>query len=639
LDYELNLIHRRNRLIVRVLWVILIYDIVVNFTFYASSESNLINVILLMGLVGVPLLSLVTWLVRKRILVNLTMYLITLSFMVVLFILNSVEYDAINLYSLLFPPIISAMYKQWKNILFSVAGSFAIFCYYVWNNGEQYFVNWMSTDIFYYFMIYLALGMTMLLDSRLAEKARLTALDNEQKAKEEKLESEQQVQRRVRYLAYHDALTGLPNRNFFYEALEGTLETSRREGKKFALMYLDLDNFKQVNDSMGHYFGDKFLKVVANQLGDLLQGSGSIFRLGGDEFVIIVQDKSSEGLRRLAEELLSSFEQPIFLNGQPFYTSPSIGISEFPKDGEDVGTIISNADLSMYYAKKQGKNNFHFYTDELKDMFESNNKIESGLRNALAEQQLVLYYQPIVDLATGSLKGMEALIRWKHPERGFIPPSEFIPIAEQSDLIVRIGKWVMYTACKQNKEWQVAGYALIPISVNVSLRQFYDKDFLNSVTRILEETELDPSYLHLEITESIVHDIETSRALIHQLKKLGIHISIDDFGTGYSSFSVLHQLPIDCLKIDRSFISDLTTNPVAEAVAKTIIDMGKNLKFDIVAEGIEQVEQVQILKKNGCFSGQGYFYSKPVSAGETEAWFQQRKAAPNAKNATDKILY
>ncbi|HLO12524.1 MAG TPA: GGDEF domain-containing phosphodiesterase, partial [Pseudoneobacillus sp.] len=300
------------------------------------------------------------------------------------------------------------------------------------------------------------------------------------------------------------------------------------------------------------------------------------------------------------------------LNNQDFYVTPSIGISLYPLDGEDEETLIKLADIAMYVAKEQGKNNFQFYSSQLNGLSSRKMDLENGLRKAIEQNQFQLYYQPQFELATGKIVGIEALIRWQHPEHGLISPIEFISLAEETGLIVPMGKWILETACRQNKEWQDAGFAAVPIAVNISVRQLQDDNFVEVVTKTLSQIGLDPKYIELEITESIMQNIEKSTVILNELKKHGVKISIDDFGTGYSSLSYLNHLPIDNIKIDKSFVDDIIKHSNQGAIVKTIIDMGHNLNFNVIAEGIETEEQVRFLKEHRCKVGQGYFYSRPL---------------------------
>lgn len=416
----------------------------------------------------------------------------------------------------------------------------------------------------------------------------------------------------IKFMAYHDALTGLPNRNMFRKQLNEALK--HKGNGMLAVLFLDLDRFKIINDTKGHKLGDLLLQLVSKRIEKAVQAEGLVSRQGGDEFIILLENIDKERVKEVAQRILEEFSKVIIINNQEFFVTTSIGISLAPIDGKDEETLIKHADTAMYLAKAHGKNNFQFYTSQLHGLSSRKMELENGLRKALEQGQLALHYQPQVDLETKGIVGIEALMRWQHPEHGFISPAEFIPLAEETGLIVPLGKWALRTACEQNKAWQNLGLDEILIAVNISVRQLQEEDFVEFVKMLLAETELDPTCLELEITESIMQNIERSTKILHQLKELGVKISIDDFGTGYSSLSYLKHLPIDSIKIDKSFVDDIIDHSNQGAMVKTIIDMGNNLKFKVIAEGIEKEEQVEFLKKNACKIGQGYYFSKPLPA-------------------------
>lgn len=416
---------------------------------------------------------------------------------------------------------------------------------------------------------------------------------------------------KVNLLAYYDGLTGLPNRVMLYESLFEELQRAKINHSVVAIMFIDLDRFKVINDTMGHHFGDLLLKEVSKRLVQLIGDCATVFRHGGDEFIVVLTGTNVEKTSELAQRIIDGFKSLFILDGHDFFTSPSIGISCYPKDADNVEDLIKYADIAMYIAKKQGKNNFKFYTiDSDKKSLESF-RLESSLRKALQNNELFLLYQPKVRLETGTIIGFEALIRWRHPEFGLIGPDKFIPIAEEIGIIDSMGDWILQEACKQAKAWHESGYADLTIAVNISPLQLKNKKFIHTVRRVLEETKLKAKYLELEITENIMQDIEESASILCELDKVGVKISIDDFGKGYSSFSYLKQLPIHNIKIDKSFIDDVAVNSCDEAIVKAIIDMGNHLNFNVIAEGIENEQQVLFLKQNHCNIGQGYFFSKP----------------------------
>jgi diguanylate cyclase (GGDEF)-like protein/PAS domain S-box-containing protein len=423
----------------------------------------------------------------------------------------------------------------------------------------------------------------------------------------------------IKNMAFFDTLTGLPNRNRFKHQLNDALN-KQEENKRLAVLFLDLDRFKIINDTKGHNTGDIVLQRVANRLEMSVNNEGMVSRQGGDEFIILLEDVDKERAALVAQRILYEFSKPIEVNNQEFFVTPSIGISLYPSDGLDEETLIKNADKAMYQAKERGKNNFRFYSSSLNGNSVRKMELENGLRKALERNQLTLHYQPQVSLATGEIVGIEALVRWNHPEHGFIAPSEFIPLAEETGLIVPIGKWVLWEACKQRKAWENAGFKDFPIAVNVSVRQFEDDYFIEYISTILEEMGLQANHLELEITESIMQNLENSTIILNQLKELGVLLSMDDFGTGYSSLSYLKHLPIDKIKIDKSFVDDIIYHSNQGTMVKTIIDMGMNLNFVVIAEGIETEEQLSFLKTNACDIGQGYLFSRPLPADNLEQY-------------------
>lgn len=420
----------------------------------------------------------------------------------------------------------------------------------------------------------------------------------------------------VEFLAYHDSLTGIPNRNSLYEHLDELILCNDDKSQMSAVMFLDLDRFKMINDTFGHSVGDILLKQVTIRLNSCLKEGETLYRYGGDEYVIIMQHTEHRMIKQLAENLIHILTTPFIIQDRQMFISTSIGISLYPNDGDNVEALIQNADTAMYYAKEKGKNDYHFYTDTLHLINNRKMEIENGIRRAIDRKEFALYYQPQVDLNTKKIDGLEVLIRWKHPEYGFISPMEFIPIAEETGLISLIGNWVLETACHQYKQWLKIGIPLQRIAVNVSSRQFKDKTFVKAVRDILHETKLDPSYLELEITESVTQQVEEATIIMKELKKLGVHLSIDDFGTGYSSLNYLRQFPIDKLKIDKSFVGEINNHIQGKAIVRTIIELGNNLGFKVIAEGIENEQQLSFLQENNCHFGQGYFFSKPLPSEE-----------------------
>jgi diguanylate cyclase (GGDEF)-like protein/PAS domain S-box-containing protein len=429
------------------------------------------------------------------------------------------------------------------------------------------------------------------------------------------------AEKTIKTMAYYDTLTGLPNRNYFRQYLNEVLTAKKNETA--AVLFLDLDRFKNINDTKGHSVGDLILKKVAQRLENAVKTEGFVSRQGGDEFIILIENSDKTKVAEAAGRILNAFSSSFEVNQEEFFVTPSIGISMYPQDGNDEETLIKHADTAMYQAKGHGKNNFRFYSSNLNGISMWKMEIENALRKAMEQDQLMLFYQPQVDLKTGSIVGMEALIRWLHPIYGFIPPSEFIPLAEETGLIVPIGKWVLTEACRQRKSWQKAGFCNFPIAVNVSVRQFEDDQLIAYISDLLSEIGLEANLLELEITESLMKNLENSTVLLNQLKELGVLLSIDDFGTGYSSLSYLKHLPIDKIKIDKSFVDDIIHHPEQRMIVKTIIDMGYNLNFTVIAEGIEEEKQVHFLNQHACEIGQGYYFSKPLPANQMTEYLLQ----------------
>lgn len=417
-----------------------------------------------------------------------------------------------------------------------------------------------------------------------------------------------------KHLAYHDSLTGLKNRTSFKKDVCKIIENAEQENRKVAILSLDLDRFKLINDTLGHHIGDRVLMNTALRLKNTLGNQAQIYRLGGDEFVLVFPGANEKKCRVYADKIIKEFSVPFFIAHHQITMTPSIGISFYPENGEDYGSLLKSADAAMYLAKESGRNKYCFYNIELHEQMTRKMKIENQLRSAIGENQLQLFYQPRIDLQTKGIYGMEALLRWDHPELGSISPVEFIPVAEDTGQILSIGEWVLKKACKQNKFWQQAGYPFLSVSVNVSVRQFQRGDFVELVKKTLLETGLDPQYLELEITESVMQNVEESSKILIGLRKLGVKIAIDDFGTGYSSLHILKELPIDIIKIDKSFIDDITEISNNESIVKAIINIGLNLNLDIVAEGIENEHQLEALVKYKCRFGQGYLFQKPIDA-------------------------
>ena len=423
------------------------------------------------------------------------------------------------------------------------------------------------------------------------------------------------AEKQVQFLAYYDALTGLPNRTLLQDRLAKALASARRQKNKVALLFLDLDRFKTINDSLGHSVGDLVLQQVAERLKKWGREQDTVARVGGDEFLIVLTAvKEPADAAVAAERLMDTMTAEFIAQGRSLSISCSIGIGIFPEHGTDGETLIKNADAAMYCAKENGRNNFQFFTKEMNAQAVERLMMESGLRLALAKKELFLMYQPQIEIATGRITGLEALLRWQHPELGLVPPDKFIRIAENSGMIMPIGEWVLRTACSQARKWQDEGFLAVPVAVNVSAVQFRQAGFCELIGRVLYETGLAPQYLELELTESLLlSNADTMFSVLQDLRAMGLKLAIDDFGTGYSSLSYLRQFPVGKLKIDRSFIRDVVVNPDDTAIATAIIGMAKSLNLKVIAEGVEEEAQMSFLRARQCDEIQGYYFSKPLA--------------------------
>jgi len=417
-------------------------------------------------------------------------------------------------------------------------------------------------------------------------------------------------------LAHFDELTELPNRTMFMQTLKRAFSLAQRRGKQFALFFIDLDRFKNINDSLGHESGDQLLQDVARRLRDNLRESDSVARLGGDEFVVLVEDCADpRELNSIAQNILNAVGRPYVLSGQEYHVTGSIGISTYPTDGQDPAALLKNADIAMYLAKDRGKNNFQFYSAQQNAHSFERLALESALRHALGRDEFVLHYQPRVDIPTGRIVGVEALLRWNHPDLPMVLPNQFIPLAEETGLIVPIGRWVLRTACAQSALWRHEGLPALRMAVNLSARQFSDDGLIDDIADALAQAELAPNGLELEITESMVmQNPERAVTTLNRLREMGISVSIDDFGTGYSSLGYLKRFPIDNVKIDRSFIKDLPHDTDDAAITRAVIAMAQSLRIRVIAEGVETREQLQFLRDHDCNECQGYFLSRPLPA-------------------------
>jgi diguanylate cyclase (GGDEF)-like protein/PAS domain S-box-containing protein len=420
----------------------------------------------------------------------------------------------------------------------------------------------------------------------------------------------------IQYLATHDGLTGLPNRSMFSQLLNLAIVTAQRYERKFAVLFIDLDRFKVVNDTFGHEAGDELLKDFSKRLKGNLRSSDVVARLGGDEFAVLVPEVGdATELATVARQILSTAIKPVLVSGRECRVTASVGISIYPADAQDEESLLKNADLAMYLAKEEGKNNFQFFSKGIRSRSLERMALETNLRQALEREEFFLHYQPKLDLKTKAITGVEALLRWQNEELGLVPPAQFIPVAEDTGLIVPIGRWVLRTACTQSMAWQRQGLPPVHMAVNLSPRQFADPNLLEDIATVLLDTGVSPNLLELELTEGMVmSNVDRAMKILASISKMGVRLALDDFGTGYSSLVQIKRFPIDTLKVDRSFIRDLMQNPEDQAITKAIIAMGKTLGMTVIAEGVETQEQEEFLSEHACDESQGYYFSKPISA-------------------------
>jgi diguanylate cyclase (GGDEF)-like protein/PAS domain S-box-containing protein len=417
-------------------------------------------------------------------------------------------------------------------------------------------------------------------------------------------------------LAQHDALTGLPNRVLFNDRLTQAISLAMRQDKQLAVMFVDLDQFKKINDSLGHSVGDKILQSVAERLMNSVRRTDTVSRLGGDEFVVLLsQVEHEEDAAVSARKILRELAAPHTIDNKNLDISVSIGVSTYPSDGADAESLMNKADTAMYEAKKQGRNNYQFFRKDMQVRLADRQLLEGDLRYALGRSEFLLHYQPKFNLQTGQITGVEALIRWAHPQRGLVSPAQFIPIAEECGLILPVGRWVLLEACRQARAWSDSRLGVVPMAVNVSAAEFGDKDFISGVRAVLIATGVKPANLELELTESVLmQDAESTVRTLDALKAMGVTLAIDDFGTGYSSFTYLRRFPVDALKLDRSFIQEITEDPGDTTLVSAMINIGKGLNRRVIAEGVETRAQLKFLQSHGCGEGQGYYLSHPIAA-------------------------
>jgi diguanylate cyclase (GGDEF)-like protein/PAS domain S-box-containing protein len=437
------------------------------------------------------------------------------------------------------------------------------------------------------------------------------------------------AEERVQHMATHDALTSLPNRVMFSQLLNHEIQVAQRYKREFAVMFIDLDRFKYVNDTLGHEAGDKLLQEVSTRFQACVRASDVVSRLGGDEFVVLVQEVGdAEAAANIARKILSAAIKPIVVVGQECRVTASIGICMYPKDAQDEQSLLKNADIAMYLAKEEGKNNFQFFSENIRIQSLERQTLETSLRHALERNEFSLHYQAKLDLKTKEVNGVEALLRWQHPDLGTVAPAKFIPVAEETGLIVPIGRWVLQTACAQNVAWQREGLPPLCMAVNLSARQFTDDDLIADIRAVLDETGMKPELLEVELTESMVmQSPERTTRILGAIKEMGVRIAVDDFGVGYSSLAQIKHYPIDTLKVDRSFIRDLEKNAEDRAITEAIITMGKTLSMTVVAEGVETQEQQTFLTDHACDAMQGFYFSKPIGGDQFAGFLRNHLAS------------
>lgn len=432
-----------------------------------------------------------------------------------------------------------------------------------------------------------------------------------------------EVEQTIYHLAYHDSLTNFPNRVTFMNQLRTYMMDVKLTKQKFAVLFIDLDNFKYINDQLGHDSGDLVIVKAAEFIREALRDSDVAARMGGDEFIVMLKDiRDLNETISIVKNILANFQKPIVVNGKECTITCSIGVACFPEHGDTPEELIKNADSALGLVKKNQKNNYYIFNKNMENISLERRIIENAMRKGLKENQFFLEYQPKLNIQNDELVGMEALVRWNHPDLGTIPPGKFISLAEETGLIVPLGEWILKESCRQAKEWHEKGFGKLVVSVNVSVRQLQDPNFVTQVEQILMETGLEPSYLELEVTESVFADLNSMIPILKQLRSLGLHISVDDFGTGYSSLSYIKHLPIDTLKVDGSFVKDIHTNEESKAIVKAIIHLAETIGLKVIAEGIELKEHVEALKRDGCIFGQGYYYSRPLKKEAFEEFVQ-----------------
>ncbi|WCN37268.1 putative bifunctional diguanylate cyclase/phosphodiesterase [Aneurinibacillus uraniidurans] len=626
-DYAVR-IHQRNLLITKIIWGFWLLFSIVAF----GADAATVGILLPGGLVC----GLIPFLLSHRPqYAVLTMY-VTITLLFSLCTAVTAFHPSLSMFIFFWLVLVmSSLYMQVWPIVYAGTLTFGATCVFFLYQADLTSGQMILYDVIPFGLLSICLTIFLVVNSRVSEQLCETAEHNRQEAIEAKSQMEKllnrlqkSAERKMEHMALHDALTGLPNSRKYRIFLKESLARSASSGRKTAVLLLDIDRFKFINDSLGHRFGDELIREIAGRLRECMGTNQIVARQGGDEFMMLLENVACTEIEDMANCLLQAVSKPFMLEGHELIVTPSVGISLYPDDGYTVDTLIKNADTAMYRAKEQGRNTYCFYTGDMKETSARTMLLENHLRRAMENKELVLYYQPQICLRTGKLIGAEALLRWQHPHLGWVFPSEFIPIAEETGMIVSLGAWVLEEACMAARHWQKEGYSSFRISVNLSARQFRDQRLIDTVLGILKRSELEPEFLDLEITEGMaIHHLHDVACTLEALKKAGIHISIDDFGTGYSSLSYLKSLPIHSIKIDKSFMRTNEEGQEADwAIVSAVITMAHGLGLTVIAEGVETEEQSDILKAMDCDVIQGYLIARPLAMEEFEKWLRGQQS-------------
>lgn len=621
-------IHQRNLLITKLIWGFWLLSSIVAFGAHATTVGILLPGGLICGLI--PFL-----LSRRPKYAVLTMY-VTITLLFGLCTAITASHPSVSMFGFFWLALVmSSLYMQIRPIVYAGILTLGSTCVFFWYHANLTSGQLILYDAISFGLLSICLTIFLVVNSRASEQLREVAEHNRQEAVKARSQMEKlmnrlqkSAERKMEHMALHDALTGLPNSRKYRIFLKESLARPASAGRKTAVLLLDIDRFKIINDSLGHRFGDELLREIAGRLKECMGTNQFVARQGGDEFMMLLENVTSNEIEDTANCLIQAVSKPFMLEGHELIVTPSLGISLYPDDGYTVDTLIKSADTAMYRAKEQGRNTYCFYTGDMRETSTRAMMLENHLRRAMENKELVLYYQPQICLRTGKLIGAEALLRWQHPHLGWIFPSEFIPIAEETGMIIPLGAWVLEEACMAARRWQKEGYGSFRISVNLSARQFRDQRLMDTVLDILKQSELEPEFLDLEITEGMaIHHLHDVACTLEALKKSGIHISIDDFGTGYSSLSYLKALPIHSIKIDKSFMRANEEGQEADwAIVSAVITMAHELGLTVIAEGVEIEEQRDILKAMDCDVIQGYLIARPLAMEEFEKWLHDQQS-------------